>query len=358
MRFHPPSRRTALKALTALATALSLATLTAACGGSAPEEGAQAGQGGLTKITIGSGDNIMDLPMKVAEANGYFRKQGLEVTFVQTNASTGPAALESGSVQFLNSSPTGFLSALAKGIPQVAIAADGLGNPIAIVVSKKFADANKITADTPMEQVVKALGNSTAGASSANTKAQASQFLQSRGVDPAKVKWVQLPSPAANKASLNSGQIDWFMTGQPTPLSIEAAGEGLVVADPLRVPEWSPDRAGYGELVVARKDYLEKNPEIAKKVVAAIQEATAYMNAHVDDPALAELAAKAMEGVPAPVLQATLKQVGWPTSAAMDEATWKKTLDFVNGLGVLTKEMTVTAETDWTNTYVQPGGGS
>ncbi|WP_228644423.1 ABC transporter substrate-binding protein [Microtetraspora sp. AC03309] len=333
-----------------LATTLALGLTLTACG----ESGS--GQGdGLTTVTVGAGDNIMDLPMQVAEANGYFRKHGLQVKFVSTNASTGPAALESGSVQFLNSSPTGFLSALAKGVPQVAVAADGLGNPIAIVVSKKFAEANMITADTPPEQVAKVLGNSIGGASSANTKAQASQFLKARGVDPAQVKWVQLPSPAANKAALNSGQIDWFMTGQPTPLSIQLAGEGVVVADPLRVPEWSPERAGYGEFVVARKDYLEKNPETAKKFVAAVQDATAYMNAHVDDKELLDIAAKAMKGTPAPALQASLKQVGWPTSVAMNDAEWKKTLDFVNGLGVLPKVMTVTPN-DWTNKHTPSGG--
>lgn len=347
MRHHPPARRS----LVTVAFLALGALLTAACGSPS------AGEGGPIAVTVGAGDNIMDLPMKVAEANGYFRKHGLQVTFVSTNASTGPAALESGSVQFLNSSPTGFLSALAKGVPQVAIAADGLGNPIAIVVSKKFADANKLTADTPAEQVAKALGNSIGGSSSANTKAQASQFLKARGVDPAKVNWVQLPSPAANKAALNSGQIDWFMTGQPTPLSIQHAGEGVVVADPLRVPEWSPERAGYGEFVVARKDYLEKNPETAKKFVAAVQEATAYMNAHVDDKALLDIVTKAMEGIPAPVLRDSLKQVGWPTSVAMNDAEWKKTQDYVNGLGVLPKVMAVTAN-DWTNDYAPAGGGS
>jgi ABC-type nitrate/sulfonate/bicarbonate transport system substrate-binding protein len=260
-------------------------------------------------------------------------------------------------VQFLNSSPTGFLSALAKGVPQVAIAADGLGNPLGIVVSKKFADTGKLTDTTPPDQVAKALAGSIAGTSSANTKAQASMFLKTRGVDPTKLKWVSLPSPAANKAALNSGQIDWFITSEPTPLSIQDAGEGVVVADPLRVPEWSPEQSGYGELVVARKDYLDKNPEVAKKFVAAVQEATAYMNTHVSDAALLEVTMKAMPGIKGPVLQASLKQAGWPTSGAMNDEVWKKTLAFVNGLGVLTKVMDVTAN-DWTNKYVPSGGGA
>ncbi|MFD0474957.1 hypothetical protein ACFQ0B_46965 [Nonomuraea thailandensis] len=108
---------------------------------------------------------------------------------------------------------------------------------------------------------------------------------------------------------------------------------------------------------MARKDYLDKNPEVAKKFVAAVQEATAYMNAHVADQELLDIATKAMEGTPAPVLQAALKQVGWPTSVAMNDAEWKKTLDFINGLGVLTQTMSVTGD-DWSNAYVPSGGGS
>ncbi|WP_345581575.1 hypothetical protein [Nonomuraea rosea] len=41
----------------------------------------------------------------------------------------------------------------------------------------------------------------------------------------------------------------------------------------------------------------------------------------------------------------------------MNDADWKKTLDFVNGLGVLPKVMTVTAN-DWTNAYVPSAGGA
>lgn len=355
VRGRAPLTRRGPRAMAA-ATAIALgATLLTACADS--DGGSTAGKDGLVSVTVGSGDNIFDLPMKVADAQGYFRKHGLKVKFVSVTAATGPAALQSGSVQFLNSSPTGFLSALAKGVPEVAIGADGLGNPLGIVVSKKFADAHKLTDSTPGEQVAKALAGSTGGASSANTKAEASTFLKSHDVDPGKVKWVSLPSPAANKAALTSGQIDWFITSEPTPLSIQQSGDGVVVVDPERFPDWTAEQSGYGELVVARKDYVGKNAATAKKFVAAIQDATAYMNAHVDDTELLDIAKKAMPGTADEVLRDSLKQPGWPTSAAMKDEEWQKTLDFVNGLGVLTKKMTVTAD-NWTNEYAPAGGGS
>ncbi|MFD4554687.1 hypothetical protein ACFWP5_10270 [Streptomyces sp. NPDC058469] len=35
-------------------------------------------------------------------------------------AATGPSALQAGSVQFLHDSPTGFVTALSKGLPETA----------------------------------------------------------------------------------------------------------------------------------------------------------------------------------------------------------------------------------------------
>ena len=338
-RPHPPGARAV-----ALVTVVGLGSaLLAACGGSA------AGSDGT--VTIGVGGNIFDMPIRVADANGYFAKQGLTVKYVTLTAATGASALQSGSVQFLNDSPTDFLSAIGKGIPETAIAADGGGNPLGLIVSTKFAKDHALAADTPAAQVAKALDGSTAGASSANTKAEAGIFLKAYGVDPTKLKWVSLPSPAADKAALKSNQIDWFVTSEPTPLAIQDSGDGVVVADPVKVPAWSAAQAGYGQFVVARNNYLSGHADIAKKVATAVQQATAYMNANLDTDPVQTVAQKALPGVPAAVLKASLHQVEWPTSGAMTGTDWDKTLTFINSLGALSAEAKVTSD-NWTNKYL------
>lgn len=335
----------------ASAAALGPALLTACGSGSSTTTTSD----GLTQVTVGGGGSIFDTPLMVADANGYFRKQGLKLKFVTLTASTGPSALQSGSVQFFDSSPTGFVSALSKGLPQISVSTDGLGNPLGLVVSKKFAEAHNLTSKTPAAQVAKALSGSTGGASSSNTKAEAGIFLKANGVDAdKKVKWVSLPSPAADKAAINSGQIDWFVTSEPIPLQIQNQGDGVVVADPIKVPAWSADEAGYGQLLVTQKSYATQHPEIVKKFVTAVQQATNYMNTHLkdsNDKTVVAAAQKLLTGIPSGVLQSSLQQVDWPTDGSMDAAGWKKTQAFVNSLGALPKGTTITSD-NWTNKYL------
>jgi ABC-type nitrate/sulfonate/bicarbonate transport system substrate-binding protein len=111
MRQRTVNTRTAV----ALAATMTLGTALTACGGDST-----ASADGLTTITVGIGGNIFDMPLKVADANGYFRKQGLKIKYVTLTAATGPSALQAGSVQFLHDSPTGFVTALSKGLPETA----------------------------------------------------------------------------------------------------------------------------------------------------------------------------------------------------------------------------------------------
>ena len=318
-----------------------------ACGGSDSGKNAD----GTTTVTVGVAGNIFDMPIRLADANGYFGQQKLKVKYVTTTAATGTSALESGSIQFLNDSPTDFVSAVGKKVAETAIAADGGGNPLGLIVSTKFAEKHGLTASSPADQVAKALSGSTGGASSANTKGEASVYLKTYGVDSSQVKWVSLPSPAADKAALKSNQIDWFVTSQPAPLEIQDSGDGVVVADSIKVPAWSEAQAGYGQVVVARNSYLHQHPDIARKFATAVQQATAYMNANLDSATVQSVAQKALPAVPASVIKASLPQVGWPKSDAMTAADWAKTVAFINSLGALTQPAQVTSS-NYTNTYL------
>ncbi|MGW4348218.1 ABC transporter substrate-binding protein [Streptomyces sp. BBFR115] len=331
----------------AAATALVLgsAVLTA-CGKSA------AGASTPETVTVGVAGNIFDVPLRLADAEGYFTQRGLRVRFVTVTAATGTPALESGSLQFLNSSPTAFLSALARGLPETAIGVDGLGNPLGLVVSKEFARRNGLTAKSPAREVAKALAGSTGGTSSANTKAEAGIFLKSNGVDPGKVEWVSLPSPSADQAALDDGRIDWFITSEPLPLQIQQSGKGVVVADSRSVSQWAGGYAGYGQVVVTRKRYAAQHAATVRKFMAAVREGTAYLYKHVNDPSVVPAAKKALPGVPDAAVRAGVEEVEWPWFADMNVEAWRKTSDFVSELGVLPAGATITTD-DWTNEYVR-----
>jgi NitT/TauT family transport system substrate-binding protein len=323
---------------------------TAGCGGNLLSSDSGSADGG-SSVTVGISGNIFDLSIRLAEDKGYFKQQGLTVKYVTVTASTGPSALASGSLQFLNESPTGFLSAVAKKIPQTAIAANGLGNPLGIVVSKAFAQAHGLTAQSAAADTAAALADSKGGVSSANTKAEAGIFLKAHNVDPDRVKWFSLPSPAADKAALANGQIDWFITSQPLPLQIQAAGGGTVVADSLKVPEWSAEQAGYSQFVVANTSWLKQNGDAAKKFASAVQQATKFINENPKDSSVLASARTGLPGIPDEVLAGSIAQIQWPVSDAMDAQIWTTTLTFVNKMGAVSGGAKVSS-TDWTNSYV------
>ncbi|WP_330309567.1 MULTISPECIES: ABC transporter substrate-binding protein [unclassified Streptomyces] len=341
MRHHTSARTLALTSAAVLGAAL----LTG-CGG----DSSSVGSDGKTTVSVGISGNIFDLSIRVAEEKGYFAQQNIKVKYVTLTASTGTSALESSSVQFLNDSPTNFLSALSKGLPELAIGTNGGGNPLGLVASDEFAKKHNLTAGTPAAEVAKALADSTAGASSANTKAEAGLFLKANGVDPTKLKWVSLPSPAADKAALTKGEIDWFVTSEPIPLQVQHDGDGMVVADPLKVPQWSYEDAGYGQLVVVKKSYANSNAATVQGFATAVQQATAYIAAHKDDTTVLSVARKTMTGASDDVLKASIAQVEWPKDDRLTDAGMNKTIAFVKSIGAVPDAKAAT--TDWTNKYL------
>jgi NitT/TauT family transport system substrate-binding protein len=326
---------------------LSAALMTACSDGSS-----SVGSDGKTTVSVGVSGNVFDLSIRLAEENGYFAKQNIKIKSVTLTAATGTSALQSGSVQFLNSSPTSYLAGLSKGLPELSVATNGGGNPLGIVVSTKFAKKHGLSADSPADKVAKALADSTAGASSANTKAEAGIFLKAHGVDPDGPKWVSLPSPAADKAALTKGEVDWFITSEPIPLQVQQEGDGIVVADPVKVPQWSYEEAGYGQVVVVKQSYAKSDPDTVKGFATAVQQATAYLSAHAaDDKNVLAAAQKTLPGVPDKVLSAAVKQVDWPETAAQDAAGWKKTVAFVKD-GIAAVPDASVSSGDWTNKYL------
>ncbi|GAA3547229.1 hypothetical protein GCM10022222_33550 [Amycolatopsis ultiminotia] len=315
--------------------------LLAACGSGSAD--------GLTQVSVGVGNTIFDTPLRVAEAKGYFRAAGLDVRFVNLTASLGAPALESDSVQFYHSSPTSFLTAVSRKIPQLAVAMDGAGSPLGLIVSTRFAKAHHLTAETPPAEVAKALQGSVGGASSTTTKGQAGIFLRAYGVSPDTVNYASLPSPAANKAALNNNQIDWFVTSEPTPLAVQADGSGVVVAGPDTVPAWSVRSSGYGQVVVVRRDYATEQPDVVRRFVRAAQQGSAYARAHEEE--AVGVMKQTFSGVPDPVLLASLRQVDWPETVGMGAAGWDTSMGFVGKTGAIPKDTALPRE-NWTNQYL------
>lgn len=153
-----------------LAAPLVVGTLALAACGSSSAPGSGGSTGSLTTISVGLAGNIFDLPLRVAEQDGYYKREGLNVKFVTVTATTDNAALESGSIAFLPQAPAGWAEALVKGSPQVAVENEATGIPLGLVVNKQFAASHGITSATSAASVAKDLVGSTGGLSSTWTQ--------------------------------------------------------------------------------------------------------------------------------------------------------------------------------------------
>jgi len=344
---HPSSGRgQARRACSVVLLSLVAAGLLAACGSSSGSGGS-----GSTTIKVGLGGNIFDVPLRLAQEKGYFKQQGLNVQFVTLTAATGTPALQSGSVQFLNDSPTDFVTAATKGTSELAVGVDSIGSPLGLIVSTKFAAAHHLTAATPAATVAKALIGSTAGASAPTTKAEAGVMLRSYGVQLSQMKWVTLPSPSADEAALKSNEIDWFVTSEPIPFEVQSGGSGVVVLGPQKVPVWANSQTGIGTTLVTTKSYASGNASTVKKLVAAVQEADQYVRGH-EQQAL-PVASQSLPGVPSTVLLQSMKLVNWPAAVKMSPGEWSTSLGWINRQGLIGGLGSTLSTSDYTNKYVQ-----
>lgn len=335
------------RAIALAATAGLAMTLASACSSSSSSNAAG---GGTETVTVAvSSSNMNDLPVWVAQQEGYYAKAGLNVKTAVLTAATTNTALQSGSVQFIDGNPTQFVEALTKGAGQLAVDKETVGIPLGFVISPSFAAKHGITGKTPIGEVAKDLIGSTGGSSAAATTGEAEIFLQEFGVTPAQVKVATLASPSADQAALKSDQIDWFCTSEPIPYEVQAAGSGLVVATPENVPSWAASQTGIGAVIVTQKSYAQANPTVVREFATATQEAAKYIGLN---PARAlDIAQTQFPGVSRTVLESSLAEIQWPADGKMTDALWQTTVGFIVKQGVVPSGSKV-ASTDWTNQYL------
>jgi ABC-type nitrate/sulfonate/bicarbonate transport system substrate-binding protein len=348
MTNHRQGRRSGWRSCVLAGAIVLGAAAVTACGSSS--SGSSGAAGSLTTVTVGLGGNIFDLPMLVAEQDGFFKKEGLDAKFTVLTSGTGNTALASGSVDFLNQSPTDMLEALQKGLQQEAIESGASGVPLGLVVSTSFAKQHGITSATPAATVAKDMAGSTGGESSPTTEGETKMFLKAYGVSPAQVKLVQLTSPSADEAALTSNEISWFLTSEPIPLELQAEGHGVVAATPQTAPVWSPTKTGYGIVVSIMKSYGDSNPAIVKKFVAALAAATAYVRTHESD--VMGIAATIVPGVSKQLLLKSYSEVTWPATGDLSAAQLQQTVNFIQAEGADPGLPSTWDPSAWTNKYV------
>lgn len=117
-----------------VAVVLGLSLLTAACGSSSSSSHAASSKAILNASVAYYPGALTSVPAFIAEAEGFFAKNGLKVDLVPVpNGGAMTAAVVSGSVDFVNNSYDNLEEAISKGLPVRAVVGNTVNAPFALV---------------------------------------------------------------------------------------------------------------------------------------------------------------------------------------------------------------------------------
>lgn len=264
-----------MRFLTALQGATAV-TLLAACG-SGGEQSSDASNSttttAATAITVGVPPAITADAVSIAQSQGFFAANHLQV---QTKTLNGGAAavpaLQGGAIQIAQSNVFSVIQGAGHGLTVPCFAgASGIpkeGTPLPLIASPKagIAKAGDLVGKTVAV-------NATGGVNQLLAQA----WLASQGVDYTTVHFISLGFPAMPQA-IDSGQVAAAVPVDPFATQMLGKDDTLLAADLMASVEGRPVYACWN----ATSDWLKKNPTVANNFVAAIKQANDYITSQPD----------------------------------------------------------------------------
>jgi NitT/TauT family transport system substrate-binding protein len=245
----------------------------------------------------------------VAEAKGFFARHGLDAQLVyfRSGAETTTAVV-SGSCEFGALATEHVTQVRDQGLRVKAIVANMADSPFTLIVRKEvpLPNAGKGYPDVIRDLKSLKLGITARGAS---TDFTLRFLLKDAGLDPDKdVTIIATGGVSTTVAALAKGDIQGFLGFEPIQ---SQAIYGLGVAKPVidirkgEGPKLLHDYA-YNSMV-AKEDYLEANPETARRMVAAVLDTHRFLADPKNFDETLKIAEKYFEGIDPKILRQTLQ---------------------------------------------------
>jgi len=217
-------------------------------------------------------------PNYIANAMGFWEKEGLKVTLKSVRGIGAANAVLAGSIEFSNNSGPTVIRANARGQKLFAIASTLDKPTVEIVLSKEAAQKAGIDSDSSLEKKAQALRGRTMAVDSINSVVHGylKYFARKGGVNPEKDITVSPMAPPNMLAALKKKAIDGYAMSLPWPLIPVESGKALrLVSSPQGdLKELNP--FAYN-VILTRADFAEANPQICAKFAAGIRHALKYM---------------------------------------------------------------------------------
>ncbi len=238
--------------------------------------------------------------LKVTDERGIFRKHGITMKFAPA-APSGVAQIAqilNGQMTAGNGAYTGVIAAASNNLPVVITNA-----------TDKDYDADGQTALATIVgknggiRSFRDLEGKTVGVNSLQGTWELAlrEAVAKQGGDPSKVKLVVIPF-SDQVTALKAGRVDAISTTQPLVSALTAEGY-TSIGDPQAISLGTDDSVT-SVTFMARK-YVEENPDVVKRYIAALEEGNAWCNAHPEEMRTAiaritEIPEEALANTPAP----------------------------------------------------------
>jgi NitT/TauT family transport system substrate-binding protein len=251
-----------MHALLAVTLALGMATA-----------GAQAPEKKKITIAVGGKNLFYYLPLTVAERNGYFKDEGLDVEIPDfAGGAKALQALVGGSADMVSGAYEHTINMAAKKQPITAVVLQMKYSSIVLAMSKERAAKYK----SPKDLKGLKIGVTAPGSS---TNMFVNNLLAKDGLKPTDVSIVGVGAGAGAVAALEKGEIDALSNLDPVITQLESTGKFVAVAD-SRTEKGMKDIYGgdyMASVIYLNSDYLRKYPNTVQAVVNAMVRADKWI---------------------------------------------------------------------------------
>jgi NitT/TauT family transport system substrate-binding protein len=232
----------------------------------------------MTSVTIAAGSSPSNALLFIAQQEGFFKKEGLDVKWLNatTSASSATAVILAGSAQFILNDAPPVLLAAAKGAPLRGVFCSDTGVVQDIAISSSFAKAHNIsaTATTQAEATAQflALKGSHAKIAVSNTASQSYYDVMTLAklnhltVGPnGDINVVTLGTPTALVAAINTGKVDGIVNAPPTTVQPNSIQIPLYLIPPVPVSCGLP--------LATTTSMISDHPDVVQAVVTGLTKA-------------------------------------------------------------------------------------
>jgi ABC-type nitrate/sulfonate/bicarbonate transport system substrate-binding protein len=224
--------------------------------------------------------NLGFLSRFVADDEGLWKKEGLEVKVQQIQGVGSTNAVIAGSIDFAYASAATITRATARGQHLVALATQSQESGEDIVIRKSIADAAHFNPNAPLKERGKILQGHTfaIGGAGAIPDVILKVVAQEAGV-PLNTVTTAPMSPDAQVAAFDRGAVDGFVSGPPFTQIATVAGAAVVVSDTTKSEpkDYSPVSSG---LVLTRADFCPAHRSICTKFIHGVVAALTFIRTH------------------------------------------------------------------------------